>query len=244
LVNLNHNIQGWCQSFRDLEWGASLLEVLKELPVIFYRTLLLYGIALVVFRLMGKRSVANLAPFDLAVIIIIGEAAAIPMEDPKMSLLRGILPILILGALQIGLSYVNVFWRSVEKLSQGTSTLLVRNGKVLKKNLFKERVTTTDLIIFLREKGIDDINEVAECRLEPTGEISVIKRKDAQSLTPKDLKERTISDLDMIARQASLRLKENLEETLSRHSRQKASRGKTTFMEPGPEASIPERDRF
>jgi len=176
--------------------------MVRDVIDIAIRTSILYFFVLFTVRVMGKRSVANLAPFDLAVIIVMGSAAAIPMEDDSIHLLRGILPVVLLGLFQYLVSVVNLYVRPFEKITQGVPVLLVQNGQVLWNNLKRERVTLEDLRVMLREKEVSDISDVQEARLEPDGRTSVIKRKDASPLTPKNLQEL-----------ANIRLEAVLEET-------------------------------
>jgi len=162
-------------------------DMLAEVGSLLLRTFVLYLVTLVIMRMMGKRSVGNLAPFDLAVIIIIGSTAALPMEEDRIHLIRGVVPIVFLGILQVGLSYANLHSPRLERLTQGTSTLLVRDGGPIVENLRRERFTLEDLSIVLREGGVADIQEVQELRIEPTGRISIIKNPAHRPLTPSDL---------------------------------------------------------
>ena len=150
----------------ELPWH----DLLSEL----WRTGLLYVLAFMVFRLMGKRSVSHMAPFDVAVVIIIGEAVAIGIEETSKSILLPVASILALGALQFLLTLMNIYWRKLEKVSQGVATVLVENGTILDANLAKEHLSKADLMISLREQGIDTVADVESARLEPTGSISVL----------------------------------------------------------------------
>ena len=183
------------------------MKLLVDVGKIFLQTTLLYFLVLVVFRLMGKRTLGNLAPFDIAVIIMVGEAAMIPIAEERVPLLRGIIPIITLGFLQILLTVINMYSRGFEKATQGTSTILVKNGKILAENLRKERVTLADLAIGLREKEVENLSDVREARLEPTGKISVIKEKRAQPVTPGDVNLLTMMRLEAILEENVQRLR-------------------------------------
>ena len=159
--------------------------LLKDGPSLLSHTGVLYVIAFLVIRLMGKRSIGHLAPFDVAVIIMIGEAVAFGMEDPARPMWYSIIPVVFLGLLQLALTWVNLQWRPVESFTQGADTVLVRDGKALKENLNRERITKADLLTSLREKGITSVGDVKESRLEPTGHVSVIPMPDVSPMTPK-----------------------------------------------------------
>ncbi|MCL5040779.1 MAG: DUF421 domain-containing protein [Firmicutes bacterium] len=186
------------------------MKLVVDIGKLFLQTALLYFLVLVVFRLMGKRTLGNLAPFDIAVIIMVGEAAMIPIAEEKVPLIRGIIPILSLGFLQILLTVINMYSRGFEKATQGTSTILVKNGQILAENLRRERVTLADLSIGLREKEVENLSDVREARLEPTGQISVIKEKSAQPVTPGDVNLLTMMRLDAILEENVQRLRSEM----------------------------------
>ncbi|MDA8346745.1 MAG: DUF421 domain-containing protein [Thermaerobacter sp.] len=162
-----------------LEWP----DILSEL----WRTALLYVLAFVVFRLMGKRSVSHLAPFDIAVVIIIGEAVAIGIEEVSKPIWNSIAAIITLGALQFGLTWLNTKWRTGEKVSQGIATVLIRGGKMQMKAMAKEHMSKADLTIALREQGYEKFEDVRVARLEPTGHLSVLPVAQMKPVTMGDL---------------------------------------------------------
>lgn len=146
-----------------------------ELGILVYRTAILYVVALMVFRLMGKRTLAKMGPFDFAVIIMIGEAVAIGMEDVKTPLLNAIGITVALGVLQYILTWLNVRFKWLERLTQGVPTKLISNGRVDEPKLVRERISDTDLVMELRQKNITALEDVEAAYLEPTGEISIKK---------------------------------------------------------------------
>lgn len=169
-----------------------------DMVMLTYRTVILFFTALVAVRIMGKRTIANLAPFDLVVIIIMGSVAALPIEEREIDLLHGVWPIILLSTMQFVLALINERFRSVERVTQGVSRLLVKDGQVIDANLKKERMSLADLVIVLREKDVTNLDDVWEARLEPTGKISVIKKKEAQPLTPKDLASSSFASVDLV----------------------------------------------
>ena len=185
-------------------------DLAKEIGHLFLRTTILYAITLVIFRMMGKRSLANMAPFDLAVVIIIGEAAAIPIEEKDIPLLHALAPIIFLGLLEFGLSFINIYWKWFEKLTQGQATLVVKDGEAIPKNMKKEHLTQADLVSLLRDKEVERLEDVKEAWMEPTGKLTVIKKKEVQPLTPKDLDQISLDSLDIILEQNIRRMREDL----------------------------------
>lgn len=203
------------------------MEVLRDIPSMALRSVIMYFLALVAVRFMGKRSIGQLAPFDLVVIIIMGSVAALPLEDTSIHPIKGIVPIIVMSILQYLLSVINMHWRGAEKVTQGMSTPLILNGQILHDNLKRERVSLADLHIVLRQQGVDRVEDVALAVLEPTGEVSVIKKKEAQPVTPKDMEVLTLTRMDTVRRQLHDRLRERYHELSRGFTRTRKIWGRT-----------------
>lgn len=167
-----------CRGVRELHSGMT-----SELLTQLWHTAVLYVLAFVIFRLMGKRSISHLAPFDIAVVIIIGEAVAIGIEDANKSIVHSIVPIVALGFLQWLLTWVNIKIRPVEQVTQGVASVIVKDGQVNQRNLARQHMSQTDLTIALREQGMDRIEDVKLARLEPTGHVSVLPMPPVKPVT-------------------------------------------------------------
>ncbi|HHY35673.1 MAG TPA: DUF421 domain-containing protein [Firmicutes bacterium] len=203
------------------------MEVLKDIPLMVMRSIVMYLLALVAVRFMGKRSIGQLAPFDLVVIIIMGSVAALPLEEPSIHPIKGIVPIIVMSGLQYILSVINMHWREAEKVTQGMSTPLIMNGQILHENLKRERVSLADLHIVLRQQGADRVEDVALAVLEPTGEVSVIKKKEAQPVTPRDMDLMTLSRVDTVRQQMHDRLVVQYRDLSRDFTRTRKLRGRT-----------------
>ncbi|MFO7274082.1 MAG: DUF421 domain-containing protein [Bacillota bacterium] len=162
-------------------------ELFQHVPVLLVRTVLTFILVMIVVRWTGKRSIANLAPFDLAMVIMIGEVAAIPISTLDVDFLHGLIPVVLLGGLHVILTTVNLHWKRFERWTEGFPTLLVKDGRVLRRNLLKERVSMADLMTALRHKEVEDVSEVKEAWMEQSGGISVILKRDAGPATPRDV---------------------------------------------------------
>jgi uncharacterized membrane protein YcaP (DUF421 family) len=191
-----------------------MVELVQHTPVLIIRTMLTFITVLVVVRWTGKRSIANLAPFDLAMVILIGEVAAIPVADLRVDLLHGILPVILIGGMHVAMTTVNLYSKAFEKFTEGVPTLLVKNGQVLKQNLIKERVSMDDLMTALRHKEVSELTQVKEAWIEHAGGVSVIKQTAAEAATPKDL-ERAVHE---IVEASATRLKQEIEQLLAAHN--------------------------
>ncbi len=157
------------------------------MSTIFIRTLILYLIVLIAIRLMGKREVGQLQPFELVVTIMIADLASVPMQDIGIPLIHGIIPILALLVGQLLLSEVNLKSGVARKLICGKPTLLVSHGKIIEEKLKCQKYTTDGLLQQLRVSGYPDIKKVEYAILETSGEISVIPKAEEGPATKKDL---------------------------------------------------------
>lgn len=159
----------------------------NEFFILAFRSIILFTVSLVLVRIMGKRTIAQLSPFDLILIIIMGNAIALPLEDLNISLTSGAVPVIVISILNYIFAVIIMKNRKLENILQGTSTVLIKDGEVITENLKKERITIADLLILLREKNITDINDVQEATIEPNGKLSILKKKEKEPVTPKDL---------------------------------------------------------
>ncbi|HHW45224.1 DUF421 domain-containing protein [Desulfofundulus thermobenzoicus] len=152
-----------------------------------YRTILIYFIVLLIVRMMGKREIGQLSPFDFVVAIIIAELAAIPMESTGVPLWQGILPMVTLGVLEIALSYIALHSPFLRRLLDGEAQVVIKNGHILKEELRRARYNLNDLLAQLREKGVVNICDVEFGILETSGKLSVIPKSQKRPVTPEDL---------------------------------------------------------
>lgn len=157
------------------------------LSVVFWRTVFFYLFLLVVMRIMGKREISGLAPIDLAVTIIMAELAAIPIQDPNIPLLVGVVPIGTIMLLAIGLSSLCLRshrWRSI---INGRPNVIIKDGKFMQTEMKKVRFSIDDVLEQLRRRGHASIADVEVAILETDGNLSVIPKSQKRPLRPEDL---------------------------------------------------------
>jgi uncharacterized membrane protein YcaP (DUF421 family) len=153
----------------------------KTLLEIVPRTAIVYAVILIGIRLSGKREVGQMTPFDLALLLLISNAVQNAMTGPDTSVSGGIVAavtLLLINAMLTQLVWKN---RKVRKVIEGSPTILVRHGKLIEKNLEKEKVTADSLTQALREHGIAAITDVSIAVLEIDGSISVLKNDEVPS---------------------------------------------------------------
>lgn len=158
-----------------------------QLLVIIARTLILYGVVIVTMRLMGKRQIGQIQPYELAVAIMISELAAVPMQNTGIPLVNGIIPILTLLIAQVTLSYMSLKSIRARAIICGRPSIIIQNGRINESVLRKEMYTLNDLLEHLRIKNIPSISDVEFAILETNGELSVIPKSQKRPITPEDM---------------------------------------------------------
>ena len=152
--------------------------------VTFVRSIVLYVIILIVMRLMGKREIGQLQPFELVVAILIADLASIPMADTGIPIQNGIIPILALLVMDLLISILNMKSIRAREIISGKPTILIYRGKIDEKALRKERFTINELEERLRGNNIASIGDVEYAILETNGSLSVILKPRKRNTIP------------------------------------------------------------
>jgi uncharacterized membrane protein YcaP (DUF421 family) len=156
------------------------------MSIVIIRTFILYAIVVLVLRMLGKRQIAQLQPFELVVIIMISELAAVPSGDIGIPLISGIIPILILLISGITLQYLTLKSEKARSIICGKPTILIDKGKILETEIKRIRYNISDLLEQLRIKNIPNISDVEYAILETNGEMSVIPKSQKRPAIPED----------------------------------------------------------
>lgn len=155
--------------------------------VVFARTIILYLIVVCIMRIMGKRQIGELQPFELVIAIMLSELAAVPMQDTGIPLINGIIPILTLMTLQILISLITLKSQGARKLICGVPSILVKDGQIQQNELIKQRLNLDDLMEDLRMSGYINISDIAYAILENSGKLSIIPKPAQTPLCREDL---------------------------------------------------------
>lgn len=150
--------------------------------IMIIKTTILYFFIMFVYRIMGKKEVGQLSIVDLIVTILIAELAAISIENAESSIFVSIIPIIVLVAIQIILSYTSLKSKSFRHFVEGKPTVIIKNGRIVFSEMVKLRYSLDDLVLQLREQGINSIEEVKFAILENNGELSVFDKKSSYPL--------------------------------------------------------------
>ena len=154
-----------------MHWWLPDVSVMEKI----LRSLIVYVFLLAMFRLLGKRQVGQMTPFDLIVLLILSNVLQNAMIGPDNSVTGGLIGAMTILLLNWGVGRMAFAHRAFERAIEGVPTLLVHHGHAIEANLRKENISREDLLSSLRSQGVFDISEVRVAVLEPSGRLSVLR---------------------------------------------------------------------
>ena len=153
------------------------------MPTLFVRTLIVYTLMFTVLRLMGKRQISDMQPFDLAVTLLIANLASIPMSDPTTPLLYGVIPIIGLFVVHRLVSFAALKSERIRGVVCGSPLFIISKGTVLEDVMRAANYSLDDLTEQLRLKDVFSVSLVEYAILETNGSLSVLLKSGAQTPT-------------------------------------------------------------
>jgi len=163
--------------------GGGVFALRNPLLDIVARTAIVYLVLLAMLRITGKRQVGQLTPFDLLLLLLLANAVQNAMTGPDTSVPGGLIAAGTLFAVNLVVAWVTRRNRGAARLVEGTPTLLIRHGEMLRENLTHEGITEEDLLRALREHGVERPNLVRSAILEVDGTISVMREDEFPKVT-------------------------------------------------------------
>ncbi len=148
---------------------------MAELGNIVLRTIFFYFFIVLLYRLMGKREIGQLGIIDLIVSILMAELVAISIENIEKSLWLTVIPLSLLGFLEIALAFISIKSRTFRRIFDGKPSLIICDGKVNYKEMVRQRYSMDDLLLSMRQKEIKDLGEIEYAFLEPNGKLSIFQ---------------------------------------------------------------------
>ena len=155
---------------------------------IYIRSLVLVCFAVLAMRLMGKRQVGQLQPFELVVAIMIADLASTPMESLDIPLWRGIIPLAATVTLHQLFTLLSLKSQRMRAFFSGTPTVVIHRGKIDAKALERLCFNLNDLLEELRTCGILSPTDVGTAIMETSGKLSVFPVSQQRPVSPRDLK--------------------------------------------------------
>lgn len=139
-----------------------------------------YAIVLLIMRLSGRRTVAELTPFDFVLLLIIAETTQQALLGDDFSITNAVILIVTLFSLDIALSHVKAWFPWVARALDGYPTVLIRSGKVDERALRRARISLDDVLVAARQsQGIGKLEDINHAVLETDSGISIIPKKSA-----------------------------------------------------------------
>jgi len=155
--------------------------------ILVIRTFFLYFAVIFIMRMMGKKQIGELEPFELVIALMISDLATFPMEDIRIPILHAVIPIITLLFLQVSTSYFELKSESARKILTGTPSILIKDGKIDISELKYQRFNINDLLEELRLKGYFNLSDIQYAILETSGELSILPRTGQSNATKEDL---------------------------------------------------------
>src|SRR5215204_4728409 len=127
-------------------------------------------------RVMGRRELSNLQPFDLVLLIVIGDALQQGLTQSDYSVTGAMIAVGTFAFLQVSTSYLSYRLSWLRPVLEGHPLVVVQDGKVIQKNLKRERITVEELAEEARQQQIRSLDDVKWAVVETTGAISFITK--------------------------------------------------------------------
>jgi uncharacterized membrane protein YcaP (DUF421 family) len=144
---------------------------------IVVRAVFAFVFVFLITRLIGRRELRNLQPFDLILLVVVGDLMQQGITQSDMSFTGAVLATGTFAVLVLVVSYAGFRFRSVQPLLDPQPMIVVQDGEVIDANLRKERMTVDELLAEARQQQIASLDEVRWAVLESSGKVSFIKRK-------------------------------------------------------------------
>jgi uncharacterized membrane protein YcaP (DUF421 family) len=143
---------------------------------IVLRATLMYGFVLLVTRIVGRRELSSLEPFDLVLLIVIGDLVQQGVTQSDYSVTGLMIAVGTIAVLQTFVSWVGFRSKRVGLVLEGEPIVVVEDGKLIEQNLKRERIADSEVLESAREQNIGSLDEVAWGILETSGKLTFIKK--------------------------------------------------------------------
>jgi uncharacterized membrane protein YcaP (DUF421 family) len=141
------------------------------------RAAFVFGFMVLLTRVIGKRELGSLQPFDLILLIILGDALQQGMTQDDYSLTGAVLVVGTIAVLQVGLSWLTYRFPRTRPVFEGEPLIVVEDGKIIERNLKRERLTVEEIAEAARLQQIAHISDIQWAILETSGQISCIPKE-------------------------------------------------------------------
>lgn len=158
------------------DWSHIIVRSILFMIVLFFFT-----------KILGKKQISEISFFEYISGITIGSIAGEVIMGLESNMAHGILAIFLFGSITYLVDFLSLKSNSFRDFVEGKSTIFIKDGKIMEDNLKKEKYSTDELGSLLRQKNVFNVADVEFAVLEPTGDLSVLLKRENRSLTAKDL---------------------------------------------------------
>jgi uncharacterized membrane protein YcaP (DUF421 family) len=143
------------------------------------RAIVLYAFVFILTRVVGRRELASLQPFDLILLIVLGDSIQQGLTQDDYSVTGAFIVVGTIAILQVATSYLSFRIPPLRPVLDGLPIVVVEDGKAIEKNLHRERISIEELTEEMRLQQIASLDEVQWAVLETNGSMSFIKKTDS-----------------------------------------------------------------
>ena len=148
------------------------------MALIMVRTVIVFLVLLIIMRLMGKRQIGEMQPFELVITLLISELACIPMADASVPLLYGIVSVVTIFVLHELVTLIDLKGKPFKALLSGKPGVVVNKNGIDAYELKRNRLDVSDLIESLRTAGYFSLDSIDYALYESNGTFSALPKKD------------------------------------------------------------------
>lgn len=175
------------------------------------RSVILYTLILFLIRIMGKRQIGEMQPFELVITLIIADLATIPMAETALPLIQGVIPLVTLGCIHFLICWLSRKSVTFRRLFSGKPVILLDSNGIIYDNLRKVNMNFNDLLEGLHSAGYFNLEELLYVILQTNGTMTVVNRAPYAPLTANDIHlEKDQATLPMIIVSKGKIMNENL----------------------------------
>jgi uncharacterized membrane protein YcaP (DUF421 family) len=142
-----------------------------------FRALVLFGAVFLLLRIVGRRELAQMAPIDFILLIVLGDAIQQGLTQDDYSVTGALIVIITIAVIQVVLGWVTFRSKRLRTVLEGEPVVLIEDGRVIEKNLKRSRIAAEELAEEARLSQVASLDDVAWALLETSGKVSIIPKR-------------------------------------------------------------------
>jgi uncharacterized membrane protein YcaP (DUF421 family) len=142
-----------------------------------FRALSLFGGVYILLRVVGRRELAQMAPIDFILLIVLGDAIQQGLTQDDYSVTGALIVIFTIAIIQVVLGYVTFRSKRLRVVMEGEPVVLIEDGRIIEKNLRRARIAPEELAEEARLSQVASLDNVAWALLETSGKISIVPKQ-------------------------------------------------------------------